>query len=113
MANVLDCDIVVSEFELQSRYNIHFHTNTFWKGMTPSYSPRYGLNSTTTVLLQGRAWRQITHEVWYNIKQRNQTNKDYHIIKPINTILMVLIEKKLKLNKHKMWSTVDLFGFFV
>ena len=28
VANVLDCDIVVSEFELQLRYYIHFRTNT-------------------------------------------------------------------------------------
>ena len=28
VVNVLDCDIVVSKFELQSRYYIHFCTNT-------------------------------------------------------------------------------------
>ena len=28
VANVLDCDIVVSEFEHQSRYYVHFWTNT-------------------------------------------------------------------------------------
>ena len=33
MANVLDCDIIVYEFELQSRHYIHFWTNTFGKGM--------------------------------------------------------------------------------
>ena len=31
VANVLDCDIVVSEFELQSRYYIPFQTNTLGK----------------------------------------------------------------------------------
>ena len=32
MANMLDCNIIVSEFELQPYYYIHFQTNTLWKG---------------------------------------------------------------------------------
>ena len=28
VANVQDCDIVINEFELQSRYYVHFQTNT-------------------------------------------------------------------------------------
>ena len=35
MANVLDCDIVVCEFELQSRYYVHFRIYTLGKGMNP------------------------------------------------------------------------------
>ena len=34
-ANVMDCDIVIKEFEFQSRYYFHFWTNTFGKGMNP------------------------------------------------------------------------------
>ena len=26
---------IVSEFELQPRFNVHFRTNTLWKGMNP------------------------------------------------------------------------------
>ena len=33
VAKVLDCDIVRSEFELQSRYYVHFRTNTLGKSM--------------------------------------------------------------------------------
>ena len=33
MANVLDCSIVESEFELQLPYYVHFRTNTLGKGM--------------------------------------------------------------------------------
>ena len=33
VAKVLDCDIVVSEFELQPHYYVHFRTNTLEKGM--------------------------------------------------------------------------------
>ena len=35
MANVLDCDIAVNEFNIQSRYLEHFQTDTFRKGITP------------------------------------------------------------------------------
>ena len=47
----MDCRLVVSEFELQSRYYVHFHANTHGKGMNHPYPPSYGLNSTTTILL--------------------------------------------------------------
>ena len=33
VAKVPGCDIVVNEFELQSRYIIHFRTNTIGKGI--------------------------------------------------------------------------------
>ena len=42
VANVLDCDIVVSEFEHQSDYHIHFRTNTPEKGINPRYSKAIG-----------------------------------------------------------------------
>ena len=35
MVEAMDCGIVVSEFELQSRYYVHFRTNTLGKGMNP------------------------------------------------------------------------------
>ena len=38
-ANLLSCDIVVCEFELQSRYYIHFRTNAHWKKYEPPYPP--------------------------------------------------------------------------
>ena len=41
-ANMLHCDIVVSEFELKSGYYIHFHTNTLGKGMNPTYTCNMG-----------------------------------------------------------------------
>ena len=39
MGKVLDCGIVVSEFEPQLRYYTHFQLNIFGKGIKPSYSP--------------------------------------------------------------------------
>ena len=39
VANVLDCAIKVSEFELQSFYNVQFWTTTLWKGMNPFIHP--------------------------------------------------------------------------
>ena len=43
MVEAKDCGIVVSEIEFQSR---------FWERYKPPYPPSYGLNSTTTVLLE-------------------------------------------------------------
>ena len=47
MVNMLDCNIVVSEFELYLYYHVHFQTNPFEKLLCLSYR----LKSTTTVLL--------------------------------------------------------------
>ena len=71
--NLLDCDIVVSEFEPQLQYSVHFQTNRFRKGMS-HLSPTNGLNSTITVLLQRWLWHYITHERRYAIKQRDKTH---------------------------------------
>ena len=35
MVKVMDCGIVVSEFEFQLRYYVHFQANTLGKGMNP------------------------------------------------------------------------------
>ena len=64
----MDCWIAGSEFELQSRYYVHFRSHTLGKGIKPPYAPSYGLNSTTTVLLGEWLW-----QCWHAIKQRNQT----------------------------------------
>ena len=53
MDKVLDCDILVSEFELQSRYHVHFRTKTFRKYMISFILSSYGLNSCPTGLLHG------------------------------------------------------------
>ena len=39
VVNVLDCDIVINEFELQSRHYVHFWTNTLGKCMNPLITP--------------------------------------------------------------------------
>ena len=56
MVKTMDCGIVVSEFELQSRHYVYFRTNTLGKDMNPPYPPSYGVNSTTTVLLGEWLW---------------------------------------------------------
>ena len=41
MMKAMDCRIVICEFELQSRYHVHFRTNTLGKGMNlPNLSVR-------------------------------------------------------------------------
>ena len=39
---VLNCGIVVSKFEPQLRYYVHFWTNTLGKGMNPLILPAMG-----------------------------------------------------------------------
>ena len=42
MVKAMDCEIVVCEFVLQSRYYIHFRANTLGKGMNPLILPAMG-----------------------------------------------------------------------
>ena len=37
VANVLDCDTVVSEFKFQSCFYVHFQTDTIDEGMHPHF----------------------------------------------------------------------------
>ena len=42
MVKAMDWRIIVSEFELHSRYYIHFQINTLGKGMNPPILPAMG-----------------------------------------------------------------------
>ena len=42
MVKAMDCGIVVSEFELYSRYYVHFRANTLGKCMNPLILPAMG-----------------------------------------------------------------------
>ena len=42
VVNVLDCEILVSEFNLQLRYHVHFRANTIEKGINPLIPPAIG-----------------------------------------------------------------------
>ena len=53
VVKVLDCDIVVSEFNFQFSCYIHFQTNTHGKGMNTLSLPSSELNNTTSILLFG------------------------------------------------------------
>ena len=56
MVKAMDCRIVVSDFEFQSRYYVHFQTNTLGKGRNLLILPAYGLNNITAVYLEGCLW---------------------------------------------------------
>ena len=42
MVKAMVCELVAHEFELQSRYYIHFRANTLGKGMSPLILPAMG-----------------------------------------------------------------------
>ncbi len=39
MVKAMDCEIIETEFELKSRYYVHFRTNTLGKGMNSPILP--------------------------------------------------------------------------
>ena len=52
VANISDCDIIVSEFNLQSHYCVHFWTETLGKGMNLLIpAPSYNYSSTKMALV--------------------------------------------------------------
>ena len=53
VVNVLNCVIVVSEFEFQSCYYVHFLINTLEKDLKSRIPSSWGLNRTTSVCLEG------------------------------------------------------------
>ena len=61
LANMLDCNIVISEFELETHYYVLFWTYIIWNSPEPS----------TSVFQQGWIWYWITYECSYAIKQNN------------------------------------------
>ena len=94
IVKAIDCEIIVSKFELQSCYYVHFRKQYPWEMYEPPYSSGYGLNRTTIVLLEGWLWHQITYKGWYAIKQRQ---------KPINVKLTSALDnpKRLKYRKTR------------
>ena len=66
MANVLDSGLVASMFEFQLHYNVL--SDKYPRGIFEI--PCCVLNSISAIL-QGWLWHKITHEGWYDIKQRN------------------------------------------
>ena len=74
MVKALDCNIVVSELELQSRNYVHFRTNTLRRGMTPPFPPSYGLNITITVLQE--EWLGINSPTKVNMPLNKETKSN-------------------------------------
>ena len=49
LVKATDDGIIVSEFELQSRFYVHVSDKYLRERNEPSYPPSYGLNSTTSI----------------------------------------------------------------
>ena len=75
VAHMLDHNIVVSEFELLSRYHNHFRTNTLGKGMLSLIPTSYVLNGTTNILLQIWLWNEMKHIPLNKNKPLNKETK--------------------------------------
>ena len=51
VVNVLDCNIIVSKFEIQLYYYVHFQINTLRKCLNLLILPNFRLNSGNTIIL--------------------------------------------------------------
>ena len=69
------CHIIVSEFEPQSRYYVHFHTNTIGKGKNALISSGYGLNNISTVGQQRWLWHWTMMADMPQKKERKKETK--------------------------------------
>ena len=76
MAKALDCGIVVREFVLKSRYNVHFRANTLGKGMNPLILPAMGKIVPLLFISENGFGIKNPKKSLYAIKQRNQTNQN-------------------------------------
>ena len=72
MVKVLDCRVVVLEFELQLRYSVHVWTISLVKVWTP-YLTIYGLKSTTIVLLKKGMLYSLHNGLASSINTRQQS----------------------------------------
>ena len=85
VANVMDCDIVMSKFELQSCYNVHFRSNTLREGMKPLIPQSIGkIVPILSFYKGGLALNNPRRLICYNTKRSNQFLPIYLSIYLIN-----------------------------
>ena len=84
---MLNSGLEVSEFDLKSRYYVHFRT--LGKGMKPLIPLTMGLVLSLLSFYRDVFGIKFTHEGWYVIKQRNQT-------KPKRILLHVIYYQTLQ-----------------
>ena len=74
MTNELDCDTVVSEFELLSSYYVHFRTNTIGKGMNSLISLVMGKTVAVLVYSDGSGFNLPTKVDMLLIQTKTNNN---------------------------------------
>ena len=62
MVKAMDCGIVVTRVRTPVALLRLLSDKYPWERYEPPYPPSYGLNSTTTVLLEGWLWHEITYK---------------------------------------------------
>ena len=53
LANLLDRDVIISDFDLYSHYHVHFFDKYLFESLEPFYSTRCELHNSTTIHLEG------------------------------------------------------------
>ena len=96
MVNVIDCDFVVSEFELQWRYYVHFQTKV-WISLSPNYKNEKGCYCLS--LASNNTRSLICH--WTS---RNRNKSDYKENRTFHTSELVCKTTSLTTgSSHKHW----------
>ena len=102
VANVLNCDIIVNKFKLQSCYYIHFQTNTLRKGMNPLI-PLLDCN-----IIVSEFKLQSCYYIHF---QTNTLRKGMNLFKPTNHVLngntVFLKEWLWHQITHKGWCAIN------
>ena len=83
VVNVLVRDIVVSEFDIQSRYYVHFRINTRGKGMNPLIRPAMSyIEPLLSSYLDGFGIKHPTKvDIPLNKEVKPKSNKKMNVIK--------------------------------
>ena len=110
MFDALNCDIVVSEFKLQSRYYIYFQTNILGKTMKYLIFPSYRLNSTTTVPLQ--RWLSLFSRTKLASNQQPPPKNDLLSAKP-NCFMVNELGELLMCEEKGRWEYKCVGGWVV
>ena len=90
------CVIIVSKFNLQFHYYVHFETSTLEKGLNYLISPQpnYGLNSTTILFLQRclKVEMTLNKEIKTRLIDRKNCNAHYFLVCTSSYFFYVLIQ---------------------
>ena len=105
----MDYGIVISEFELQSRYFIYFLKKYYCERYEPLYLLSYGLKSTITVLLERWIWHKKPTKIDMPLNKETKPNQTLLMRLPRCLTLFIRFLQKAWETFSFFWGTLFLF----